>query len=73
MNESWKSYQPGNFFDELITPKGQPRAAARGAIRLLQQLSTEEMAARRAAAELAIREMGISFTVYTEGGNIDRA
>lgn len=73
MNESWKSYQTGNFFDELITPKGQPRAAARGAIRLLQQLPMEEMAARRAAAELAIREMGISFTVYTEGGNIDRA
>ena len=73
MNESWKSYQTGKFFDELITPKGQPRAAARGAIRLLQQLPMEEMAARRAAAELAIREMGISFTVYTEGGNIDRA
>ncbi len=73
MNESWKSYQTGKFFDELITPQGQPRAAARGAIRLLQQLPTEEMAARRAAAELAIREMGISFTVYTEGGNIDRA
>lgn len=73
MNESWKSYQTGNFFDELITPKGQPRAAARGAIRLLQRLPMEEMAARRAAAELAIREMGISFTVYTEGGNIDRA
>ncbi|PLW81812.1 hypothetical protein CWI75_13770 [Kineobactrum sediminis] len=73
MNESWKSYQAGNFFDELITPAGQPRTAARGAIRLLQGLSVQEMADRRAAAELAIREMGISFTVYTEGGNIDRA
>ena len=26
-----------------------------------------------AAAELAIKEMGISFTVYSEGANIDRA
>ncbi|WP_027950813.1 circularly permuted type 2 ATP-grasp protein [Haliea salexigens] len=73
MNESWKSYTAGSFFDELITPKGQPRAAARGVVRLLQKLPGDEMAERRAAAELAIREMGISFTVYNEAGNIDRA
>ncbi len=73
MNKSWKSYQSGDFFDELITPKGQPRVAARQAVKLLQSLPAEEMNARRAAAELAIKEMGISFTVYTEGGNIDRA
>ena len=73
MNKSWKSYRSGEFFDELITPKGTPRAKARHAVNLLQSLSTEEMASRRAAAELAIRELGISFTVYTEGGNIDRA
>ncbi|MEP0203735.1 MAG: circularly permuted type 2 ATP-grasp protein [Halioglobus sp.] len=73
MNKSWKSYQAGDFFDELITPKGQPRVAARQAVKLLQSLPRDEMDARRAAAELAIKEMGISFTVYTEGGNIDRA
>ncbi|MCR9186850.1 MAG: circularly permuted type 2 ATP-grasp protein [Halieaceae bacterium] len=73
MNESWKSYPAGGFFDELITPQGQPRAAARGVVRLLQKLPGNEMAERRAAAELAIREMGISFTVYNEAGNIDRA
>jgi uncharacterized circularly permuted ATP-grasp superfamily protein len=73
MNKSWKFYQSGDFFDELITPKGQPRVAARQAVKLLQSLPAEEMNARRAAAELAIKEMGISFTVYTEGGNIDRA
>tara|TARA_R100000005_G_C5001771_1_gene209033 strand:- start:2861 stop:4339 length:1479 start_codon:yes stop_codon:yes gene_type:complete len=73
MNESWKSYPSGSFFDELITPQGQPRAAARGVVRLLQKLPGHEMAERRAAAELAIQEMGISFTVYNEAGNIDRA
>ncbi len=73
MNKSWKSYRPGKFFDELITAKGSPRVNARRAVDLLQRLTTEEMAARRTAAELAIRELGISFTVYTEGGNIDRA
>ena len=73
MNESWKSYPSGTYFDELITAKGQPREAARGVVRLLQKLPGDEMAERRAAAELAIREMGISFTVYNEAGNIDRA
>ena len=73
MNKSWKSYTTGEFFDELITPAGQPRVAARRAVNLLQQLSNEERSGRREAAELAIREMGISFTIYSEGKNIDRS
>jgi uncharacterized circularly permuted ATP-grasp superfamily protein len=73
MNTSWKSYDTGAFFDELITPKGSPRVAARRAVNLLQSLSQEDMVARREAAELAIKEMGISFTIYSEGKNIDRA
>ncbi|MEJ2532492.1 MAG: circularly permuted type 2 ATP-grasp protein [Halioglobus sp.] len=74
MNKSWKSYKnTGDFFDELIAPGGGPRVVARRLVNLLQELPGEEMAARRAAAELAIRDMGISFTIYTEGKNIDRA
>ena len=73
MNNSWKNYQADAFYDELITSSGQPRVAARRLVNLLQALSVEEMASRRAAAELAIREMGVSFTIYSEGKNIDRA
>jgi uncharacterized circularly permuted ATP-grasp superfamily protein len=73
MNSNWKSYDARGHYDELVTPARQPRVAARRLVKLLQSVAPEEMAARRAAAELAIREMGISFTVYTEGGNIDRA
>jgi uncharacterized circularly permuted ATP-grasp superfamily protein len=40
---------------------------------MLQGLSPEVMHTRRAAAELAIREMGVSFTIYSQGENIDRA
>jgi uncharacterized circularly permuted ATP-grasp superfamily protein len=40
---------------------------------MLQGFSDDDMLARRGAAELAIREMGISFTIYSEGKNIDRA
>ena len=73
MNKSWKSYDTGEFFDELVTPNGSPRTSARRVVNMLQKLPQEEMADRRSAAELAIREMGISFTIYSEGKNIDRA
>ena len=73
MEDSWSDYRSAPYYDELITAKGHPRTAARGAVGLLKRLPDEELAARRAAAAAAIREMGISFTVYTEGGNIDRA
>lgn len=73
MKNRWKKYPAGEYYDELITPNGTPRQVARPAVRLLENLSGDDLDARRAAAELAIREMGISFTVYSEAGNIDRA
>ena len=76
MSDSWKLYtsgKGGDFYDELVTGTGRPRVAARAAVKMLQGLSAKEMLARRGAAELAIREMGISFTIYSEGKNIDRA
>jgi len=39
MNKGWKSYNSGSFFDELITPAGKPRMAARHLVNLLQNLS----------------------------------
>ena len=43
-------------------------------MRYLSALGHEELGARQQAAELAIKEMGITFTVYhEEGGSIDRA
>lgn len=73
MNNSWNKYKSDQFFDELVSASGQPRTAARGVVNFLQSLSSEEMFSRRAAADLAIREMGVSFTIYSEGKNIDRA
>ena len=73
MEKSWKDYKSKGFFDESITPKGNPRAAASRAINFLKSLSAPELAERLRAAELAVKEMGISFTVYSEGTNIDRA
>ena len=73
MTIDWKNYDPGPFYDEMISSPGHPRAVARHVAKYLRSLSTEEIRARQEAADAAIEEMGITFTVYSEGSNIDRA
>ena len=69
----WQQYRCENYYDELFGGPGQPRPAARRLAEYLDDLSNAELAERRLAAELAIKVMGISFTVYSEGKNVDRA
>jgi uncharacterized circularly permuted ATP-grasp superfamily protein len=73
MSIEWKDYAPGEFYDELISSPGCAREPAEQLIEYLQSLSEEDINSRKIAAEATIKEMGVSFTVYTEGGNIDRA
>ena len=73
MSIDWKGYDPSPFYDELIAARGKPRPAAKMLTDYLAGLDADEIQARKKAAELAIVEMGISFTVYSEGENIDRA
>jgi len=70
----WKDYSSEDHYDELITPAGHARVAARGAARYISSLSDDDLRERRDAAELAMQVMGITFTVYSEGdeGGIDR-
>ncbi len=68
----WKSYATGDFFDELISAPGKPRPFARTLAKYLASLSDEELIQRQDAVRYAIKTMGISFTVYSEAGNIDR-
>lgn len=68
----WETYEPGAFHDEMMRKAGRARAPCRRLMRQFSAFSKEELAARAAAAELAIKTMGISFTVYSDGENIDR-
>src|SRR5690606_14734995 len=68
----WKSYQPGEFHDELISSPGHPRRIAQVLARYLASLSEQELQHRQDSVDHAIKTMGISFTVYSEAGNIDR-
>jgi len=73
MSIDWTRYDARGFYDEMIDSPGRPRALAQDMVKHLQELSSEEIHARQQAAEAAIVKMGITFTVYSEGGNIDRA
>lgn len=68
----WSAYPADQFFDEMITPKGHARRASREVVRHFSGLSREELEQRRVAAERTVRDMGVSFTVYSDGENIDR-
>ena len=73
MSIDWNQYEPKIFYDELIRQPGKPRPAGRKLARYLAKLSAEELQQRRNAAEVTIQQMGVSFTVYSDGENIDRA
>jgi len=73
MDKLTKNYNSESFFDELIDSEGTPRKSASQLLSYLETLTPEELEKRRLTAETTIQEMGISFTVYTEEGNIDRA
>lgn len=53
----------------------QPRSAAEAAVlaEIVDGVGADALCERQAAAEAEILTMGISFTVYTDGDNIDRA
>ncbi len=73
MGIDWRHYDTRGFFDELVDGEGNPRLSAKRLAAYLGTLGHDQIDARRAMAEATIQEMGVSFTVYTEEGNIDRA
>lgn len=74
MNINWATFEEYPFHDEMITPKGNARAYARKLISHINKLDKGELDKRQEAADLAIKQMGITFRVYTEEeGSIDRA
>jgi uncharacterized circularly permuted ATP-grasp superfamily protein len=72
MRIDWNRYRAKDCYDENIAMPGHARPGATGLAEYLASLTPEEVKTRKAAAELAIKAMGITFTVYSEGQNIDR-
>jgi len=70
----WKNYRVNGFYDELIRTTGRSRDWARPLCRYFSSLKDHELQEYRDAAKLAIRTMGVTFTVYSEEekNSIDR-
>jgi uncharacterized circularly permuted ATP-grasp superfamily protein len=61
-----------DIFDELLTHHLRARPGMGQLVNFLRKTGLRELNERRRTAELAITTLGISFTVYSEGDNIDR-
>ncbi len=73
MHINWETYPADQAFDELIDNQGTVRPYGQSLAQVLSALSMLDLRERQKAAESAIIETGITFTVYSEGENIDRA
>lgn len=68
----WNTYDPTPFYDEVLEKNAVPRPVAKHLFEYLKTFEKSELQARKEASQLCIEEMGISFTIYSEGDNIDR-
>lgn len=62
--ETFRTYDPADFFDELIDVHGQPRAGAQLLVDKIESLPAGDLALRQKAAEALLLKMGITFNVY---------
>jgi len=73
MKQAWNTYSPGSFYDELMLSEYQPRSYSYKLMQYLKFMKKEAFELRISEAELEMQERGITFTVYSDAGNIDRA
>ncbi len=72
MERVWESYDWGAGYDELFEATGRPRPHARALIEALSRMDTADIEERKRRAELAMLNLGITFTVYSESSGVER-
>lgn len=73
MKISTTEYTANKAYDELISKNLLPRDIAKPLLDYFASMDQDELAARMQAVDSAILAMGITFTIYSDAGNIDRA
>jgi len=73
MKISTTEYTANKAYDELISKNLLPRDIAKPLLDYFASMDEDELAARMQAVDSAILAMGITFTIYSDAGNIDRA
>jgi uncharacterized circularly permuted ATP-grasp superfamily protein len=72
MDIDWKKYSIKDAYDEIISSPGNSRQLSRKLVGFLSSLSSDDIKERINISESTIKTLGISFTVYSDSGNIDR-
>lgn len=68
----WSNYTTDGFYDEAFVGDGEPRQSAQPLINRIESLTQRSILRRQKAAEAALREEGITFTVYGEDKGTER-
>ena len=61
-----------NTYDELFSAQGKPHKIASSIIQFLDTIATEQYESYQQVADDILRKNGITFTVYTDKGNLDK-
>lgn len=72
MKQAWNTYSTGEFYDELMSEDGKSRPHTEKLVSYFKSMNPNEFTQLVDDAELQMQERGITFTVYSDAGNIDR-
>lgn len=67
-----QNYEPGDFFDEVFTPSGDPRPHYKPLSKVLGKLTPEEYALKQTSTDAAFLKQGVTFTVYGDKSGTER-
>jgi len=68
----FRSYDPGQFYDEMFSAPGVPRLHYAQLFQKLAAMDPAQFEERRKLADLAFLLQGITFTVYSDGRGTER-
>ena len=68
----FENYQIEGFYDEMFDEQNRPRAGAEAVVDRFNALPKEELKRRQHAAEKALLQMGITFSVYGDEQGTER-
>src|SRR5207237_1164300 len=68
----FQQYQVDGLFDEMFAAPGSPREHYAPAAQQLSQLDSAALQRRRRMAEVAFRNQGITFTVYSDERGVEK-
>jgi len=68
----FQGYDPGSYYDEMFSSRGEPRPYYVKMFQKLAALAPSHFEERRQLADLAFLMQGITFTVYSDGRGTER-